>query len=258
MRRNGQEAFTLLELLVALGLGVVVIGAAYAALSASIDSSHRLDGYVEGTTTLSSVASTMKRQLTNAYFESTSTLSPVFTVTPSDQSAAASQAGQPPSDTISFSYAWSGTMVDAETQFPYYTVTYFIADATTDSPGGLTREITPLWQRDVTDTPQDELIAPEVRGMGVLCYDGTQWTNQWDAASSGLPCVVRVDLYVDDSRFKADPWRMDAPTAAQGALEPYHIVAWLGKTVAATTTLTTTTPATGASTGAGGASAAGR
>jgi prepilin-type N-terminal cleavage/methylation domain-containing protein len=297
MRKKHNRGFTLLELIVALGLGVAVIGAAYAALSTSIDSSRRLDGYVEESTTLANLSETMKSQLTNVYFESTSTLAPVFTVnettsagqlgqlpgssitpapaavTTSSRTASTGQAGQLPSDSITFSYARRGTAADSDPQFPYYTVTYWIADATSDSPGGLTREVTPLWLFDVADTPQDELIAPEVRGMAVSCFDGSTWTNQWDASSTGLPCAVRIDLYVDSARFRTDPWRLETPGANPATgFDPVHVVAWLKgapAAAAATTTATATTSTTGtssatraatgsAATGGGGTRAPGR
>lgn len=228
MRRTRQDAFTLVEVLLAMALGFAVIGAAYAALSASVESARRIDGFVEESTTLANIAGAMKSQLANACYDPASELAPVFTVTPDQQTAVAAQAGEPPRDTIEFSYAWRGTHAGTQTQYPYYAVTYFIADATTDSPGGLSRRVTPLWPLESVEEPTDELIAPEVRGLRVSCFDGSEWTDQWDVASSGLPRGARLDLYVDSGRFGKDPWRLDA--TQQGRLEIYHVVAWLAGT----------------------------
>ncbi len=226
MRRR-EKAFTLIELMVAVTLGVAVIAAAYSALWSSIDGSRRLDRYVEESTTLANLSDTMKHQFANAFYNPASDLAPVFTVTPSDQTAASAQAGQAPADSISFSYAWQSTLAETDPQYPYYTVTYFIADATTDSPGGLSRRIGPLWPRDVADEPKDELIAPEVRGLGIQCFDGTSWTNQWDVTASGLPRAVRLDLYVDGDRFGKDPWRIDAAASSTSTFETCHVLAWM-------------------------------
>jgi len=220
------DAFTLVEVLLAVTLGAAVIAAAYAALSTAIDGSRRLDASVEESATVANLAGAMKMQFANAFCDTTSELAPVFSGTPSAQSLAAAQ--ESPRDTIMFSFAARGTCPDADPPFPYYTVTYFIADADGDSPGGLSRRVTPLWPRDVVEEPKDELIAPEVRGLGLAYFDGAQWASQWDAASSGLPRAVRIDLYVDSDRFGKDPWR--APGAAEapgGRLETYHAVAWL-------------------------------
>lgn len=247
MTSSGQKAFTLIELMVAMTLGFAVIAAAYAALSASVEGSRRIDGFVEESSTIANLTDTIKRQLANAYYDAASDLSPVFIATPPDQTAGATGAVTgavwaatgaagtgTPVDMIAFSFAWRGTLAEADPQFPYYTVTYFIADATGDSPGGLSRRITPLWPRDVEDEPEDELIAPEVRGLGLAYFDGTAWTNTWDAATAGLPRAVRIDLYVDSERFGKDPYRTDA--AAPQRLELYHTVAWLPATVTPATT----------------------
>jgi len=225
--RKSTEAFTLVELLVAITLGFAVIAAAYAALSASVESSRRIDGFTEESSTLANLAGSMRRQIANAYYGESSELSPVFSVTPSSQGAAA-PAGETPRDTMTLSFASRSTSADADPQYPYYTVTYSIADASTDSPGGLSRRVTPLWPRDVTEEPRDELIAPEIRGLGLACFDGSRWTNQWDAAASGLPRAVRIELYVDAGRFAKDPWRPDDTSLVPpGRLQVYHVAAWL-------------------------------
>jgi type II secretory pathway pseudopilin PulG len=255
MTRRQHKGFTLIEVLLAVTLGFAVIAAAYAALSAAVDSSRRIDGFTEESWTLASLADGMRRQIANAYYSNSSELAPVFTVTPSQRSSVQTQAGQAPADTITFSFAWPSTQADADPQYPFYTVTYFIADASADSPGGLSRRVTPLWPRDVTDEPRDELVAPEVRGLSISCFDGSQWTSEWDAATSGLPRAVRMDLWVDVERFAKDPWRMDTAAAAtQAHLEAYHINAWLAATNAPAATGQTgvTAPAGGGSNAAGG------
>ena len=245
--RKASQAFTLVELLAAVTLGFAVIAAAYAGLSASIDSSRRIDGFVEESSTLANLTGTMRGQLTNVYFDQASELAPVFTVTPSTETSGTATSDAP-KDTLTLSFAWRSTLADADPQYPYYTVTYFIADASSDSPGGLSRRISPLWPRDVSDTPEDELIAPEVRGLGAECFDGTVWTSEWDAASKGLPRAVRLDLYVEGERFAKDPWRVsDAASAPQGRLTVYRVfVSLAGTTKPAAAGETSAAPAGGA------------
>ena len=215
-RGKPARGFTLVEVLAAMTLGLAVIAASYAALSSSIAGARRIDGFVEESATLSSLSDYMKRQLANVYYNSASELAPVFTVTAADASTS-TQTVTVPRGSLTFSFAALSTSAADAPAFPYYTVTWFVADASANSPGGFSRRITPLWPRDVTEEPTDELIAPEVRGFEVACFDGTQWLYEWDAASSGLPVAVRVDLHVEPERFEADPWST-VPTGATGQL----------------------------------------
>jgi prepilin-type N-terminal cleavage/methylation domain-containing protein len=224
MNVHRKRAFTLIELLVALTLGLAVVAAAWSALSSSIDASRRLDSIVEESATLSNLSRTISTQLANAHYSRTSALAPVFTITPSTASAQGTQA---PKDSITFSFAYRSTCPAADPQYPFYTVTYFIAEASEVSPGGLSRRMTPLWPSDVAQAPRDELIAPEVRGLGLSCFDGVLWTGQWDAAASGLPRALRLDLYVDSARFGRDTWRTDIGEKPASALAIHRVAAFV-------------------------------
>jgi prepilin-type N-terminal cleavage/methylation domain-containing protein len=242
MNLHRKRAFTLIELLVALTLGLAVVAAAWSALSSSIDASRRLDSFVEESATLSNLSRTISTQLANAYYSPTSALAPVFTVTPSTASAQGTQA---PKGSITFSFAYRSTCPAADPQYPFYTVTYFIADPSSGSPGGLSRRMTPLWPSDVAQAPRDELIAPEVRGLGLSCFDGMLWTGQWDAAANGLPRALRLDLYVDSARFGKDTWRIDIAEKPVTALAVYRIPAFVSWPAPSTTSGAAVTAAAG-------------
>jgi prepilin-type N-terminal cleavage/methylation domain-containing protein len=236
------RGFTLVEVLAATSLGLAVIAASYAALSSSIAGARRIDGFVEESAALSGLGGLMKHQLANAFYDASSDLAPVFTVT----AAVAAEDSSAPHGEVTFSFAARSTSAAAPPAFPYYTVTYFIAEASGDSPGGLSRRIEPLWPREVADKPVDELIAPEVRGLEVACFDGADWSYDWDAAAKGLPLAVRVDLHVESERFEGNPWQTIAPAEArEPRLRVHRFTArpsWPGATSAAgvETTVTTT------------------
>lgn len=70
-----------------------------------------------------------------------------------------------------------------------------------DEPGLYRRELAPATAEPVDDG-EWLLFCPQVTGLDVAWYDGTDWIDGWDSTQeeTPLPVVARVTVYVDDGQ----------------------------------------------------------
>lgn len=236
----GEAGFTFIEVLVAVGIALVVVAAAYAALSGGLSAYERTGAAAREVQVVRALLQRLTRELQAAYFDPKAT-DLIFE-------------GEEPVEG-SLGPASRLTFVTAAGPGPLTEVEYFLQEpeaqpyeaAATPPPGGLYRRATPLVERSAaTEAVSVEvgspepgvseqgaaLLAPEVVGFEVAYYDpragaasGTLglrggltgrdlWEDSWDASTKGyLPRAVRVTLYLG-AWPEGGGWTAGAPPSA--------------------------------------------
>jgi len=222
--------FTLIELMVAIVLFMIFMGAVFAIYSAA----QRAIALAEDQQEVSQTGRVLLGQLTTevacAYQSMTATASTL------DGEDATDANSNLPTDTLTL-LTTAHPAPTGQTAGDLCQVSYQIAgDGTTDSPTGLyvTEDFYPgLDMPDETLTPR--LISPRVIGLNCryLTADGT-WQEDWSAQTT-LPAAVRIELTLQPRSAGAQPIVMAATADVQMA------------TAAPVTTITTATGGANAS-----------
>jgi len=173
MRRR---AFTLLEAVVALAIGVVVLSALYAAVARGAAARERATAHAERLGSARSVLLRMATELEAAVGSDDPAAPERFVVVaPSEQGAISSELRFATADATLVSYR---------------------VDPPNDRPGRLVRRAASRFR--APDSPEPDPIGA-VDGVGrfrVRCFDGRAWRAGW--AQPGLPRAVELALALDD------------------------------------------------------------
>jgi type II secretion system protein J len=192
-----RDAFTLIEMILAIGIAAIVLVTACTAFFAGLRLRESTQKLVDDATPVDQTLTTMERDLRCITIPTNGTskvLSGGFRV----GDIVSSGNGTPVAIEL---YATTGELSDKKPWGDIQRVTYELRDPADSHAQGkdLIRSVT----RDLlsTATPQveDQWMMGGVQSLTFSCYDGAQWWATWDttgqtSANTNLPAAVRVDI----------------------------------------------------------------
>ena len=213
------HAFTLIEMILAIGVAAMVLIAVNTALFASLRLRDATQNVVDAATPLDQAVSFIRRDLqcvvtpTNG---TTKVLSGGF------RAGNISSAGVPESVAVEM-FTATGTLSDKAPWADIQRVTYELKQPTDRNAVGrdLYRSVARNLLTLTTPDVQDQLMLSGVQDIKFTCFDGAVWQDTWDTTGvtstvTNLPLAVRVDiLMAGDKSMTAQPIELVVPIDAQ-------------------------------------------
>lgn len=194
---TSQHGFTLIEIILAIGIAAIVLVTVNAVFFAAIRLRDATQNIVDNATPVDQAMTFMRRDLqcivtpTNG---TTKVLSGDFRV----GNISSSANGQPVSIEM---FTASGDLSDSKPWGDIERVTYELRDPANRNTQGkdLIRSVTRNLLTVSTPDVEDQWMMSGVQDITISCYDGSQWWNTWDttgltSANTNLPVAVRVDI----------------------------------------------------------------
>jgi len=214
-----QQAFTLLEVLLAIGILAIVMVVVHSVFHAALQLRNRADAAFSEAIPLQHTLTLLKRDLANLTLP-TGTLSGVLQTTPTNHNSLTHE-GEQCGPSI---YTASGMLTDNNPWSEMRKVTYYLVQPTNQSPGldlvrSVTSNLLPVNEEEYTD----QRLMHGVNALTFQFYDGSTWRDDWDSANTStytatnpLPAGVRVQLtLINDSGVIArEPVELVVPVAA--------------------------------------------
>lgn len=235
---NHNQAFTLIEMILAIGIAAIVLICVSTALLTSLRLRDATAGMVDAESPVDAAVSFLKRDLQCCVTPTNGTskiLSGDFRAGNGITSAGVSGA------VAIEMYTATGALSDDAPWADIQRVTYELkTPADLSMPGkDLYRSVVRNLLSISTPTVADQLMLSGVANIKFSCYDGTQWQDTWDTTSlsstdTNLPLAVKVDIQM----------------AGNAAAQPVEIVVPIDATSRTNMVLSTTTE-TGAGTETG-------
>ena len=213
-----QRGFTLIEMILAIGIAAIVIVAINAVFFTSLHLRDATSNLVNAATPIDSTMTFMKRDLQCLVTPTNGTskvLSGGFRVGNGLNSVGVS-------DPVAIEmFTATGTLSDSAPWADIQRVTYELKTPTDSSAVGrdlyrsVVRNLLPVSTPDVTD----QLMMSGVSSIKFSCYDGAQWQDLWDttdptAIYTNLPAAVRVEIQMA-GRSDLGPIEMVVPVDQQ-------------------------------------------
>lgn len=195
--RNSKFGFTLIEVILAIGISAIVILTITAVFYAALHLRDATQDFVDSTTPVNQTMTFLRRDLESVVPPTNGTakvLSGDFKV----GNITALGIGQPVAVEM---FTAIGDLSDSKPWGDIQRVTYELRDPTTkDSTGkDLVRSVTRNLLSISTPDVQDQWMMSGVQSISFSCFDGTQWWNTWDttgvmSSNTNLPTAVKVDI----------------------------------------------------------------
>ena len=195
---NHQNAFTLIEMILAIGVASIVLIAVNAVLFTSLHLRDDTSDMVDAATPVDATATFLKRDLECVVTPTNGTskvLSGGFRVGNNISSAGVS-------DPVAIEMVTAtGALSASQPWGDLQRVTYELKNAASATATGrdLYRSITRNLLAVNTPEVTDQLMLSGVTSVKFSCYDGAQWNDTWDttsttSANTNLPLAVRVEI----------------------------------------------------------------
>ena len=186
--RNG---FTLMELVLAMGICAIVLAAINAIFFTALRLRETTRRTVDESLPVQQALATMRRDLQGAMPPSTNgVMSGDFRV------GDVTSLGLNQNVSIEL-HATTGALRENEPWGEVQRVTYELRSSGAAAPGrDLIRSVTRNLLATITPAPDDQWMMGNVQRLDFDCYDGTQWRNAWDTTlgDTNLPMAVRVRI----------------------------------------------------------------
>jgi type II secretion system protein J len=194
---NNQQAFTLVEMILAIGVAAIVLVAVNAVLFAALHLREATGEVVDAAAPIDQTMTYLRRDLQCAVTPTNGTskvLSGNFRV------GNVTSLGVPEPVAIEMFTATGALSVNAPWS-DIQRVSYELKQPTDRTAAGkdLVRTVTRNLLTITTPEVQDQLMMSGVESIKFSCYDGAQWQDTWDtsgmtSSSTNLPLAVRVDI----------------------------------------------------------------
>lgn len=196
INRKNCRAFTLIELILAIGVAAIVLAAVNAVLFTALHLRDVTGNAVDAATPMDQAVVYLRRDLQCAVTPTNGTskiLSGDFKV-----GNVTSVSGQPAAIEM---YTATGALSDSQPWGDIQYVTYELKNPADRSAAGLdlVRSVTRNLLATTTANAEDQLLLSGVESIKFSCYDGAQWSDSWDTTgltsiNTNLPLAVRVDI----------------------------------------------------------------
>ncbi|MCA9412337.1 MAG: prepilin-type N-terminal cleavage/methylation domain-containing protein [Candidatus Omnitrophica bacterium] len=190
-KASSKNAFTLVEMIIALAATGLILGAAYATLFSGLDS-YRYSAYrAETYSVLQRSLDKMFEDLTCAHLSKSGGR---FLI--ESDSIEHDVYGEVPLDRIRFQSLVSRVNWDDVPQEDLSEVEYYI-DTDTETPARwLVRRIDSPVDSNLSEGGSIHLVGPRVLGLEIQAYNGSEWVDEWDSTNS-FPQEILIKLYME-------------------------------------------------------------
>ena len=193
-KTNGSEAFTLIEVLLAVGIFAIVLFAINTVFFSALKLERATTRAVDARAPLNQALAILRRDLQGAVQPMTNS----YVLTRDFKSGQQSGLGSKSGESLEF-YTTTGGINDDEPWGDVQKVRYELAaatDGTTASGKELVRVITRNLLPTATTHEEEQTLVSDVESVEFLCFNGSDWRNTWDSSAGdvGLPLAVRVRI----------------------------------------------------------------
>jgi prepilin-type N-terminal cleavage/methylation domain-containing protein len=205
--RQHRSAFTLIELIVAMGMVAILSVVLYSSLRIAFRARESADKAIEPARTaelaMEFIRTDLQNALTpnpNAATPNTTTTTPPTAVTgPFIGTDGKDGRGHDADDLIFFSTSDAPLHVDANGDIKQIELAVVQAPRTDEYV--LVRRVTPNLLAPTTPNPDEEVVCRGVGGFNLRYYNGSAWSDTWDSTQTQydntLPVAVEVTLQLD-------------------------------------------------------------
>ena len=193
MKQHAARAFTLIEMILAVGITAIVLVAVNAVFFTALHLRNATQALVDDATPLAQAFTTMRRDL-QCVVPPNGVLSGDFKV----GNVTSFGVSQPVAIEM---FTATGALSENEPWGDIQRVTYALKDPTDRSLPGkdLIRSITRNLLTVATPTVAEQKLMGGVESVKFSCYDGTQWQDTWDTTATtslntNLPQAVRLEI----------------------------------------------------------------
>jgi type II secretion system protein J len=212
---NNAGAFTLIEVILAIGVASIVLIAANAAFFTALHLRNATADAVDAAEPIDQSLTIMRRDLECAVPPKPSgVLSGDFKI----GNVTSTGISDPVSAEI---YTADGALSENNPWGDIQRVTYELKDSKTGAAGkDLYRSVTRNLLTETTPDADDQLMIRGVDSVQFSAYDGSQWLNTWDttdttSANTNLPVALRVDIQLAGTSKDASPIEILVPIDSQ-------------------------------------------
>jgi type II secretory pathway component PulJ len=215
--RRERSAFTLIELLLAIGAAALILGVTQAAFFSALRLRNTVSDAVDTAAPLELALDTLKRDLQCAVTpKSSGVLSGGF------RAGTVNSVGTAQTVNLEL-YTSTGQLKAQEPWGDIQRVSYGLRNSTEsgsqslDLYRGVCRNLLSLSTPEV----EDQLLVRNVSRIEIECYDGTQWIQNWDttdtsSVNTNLPIAVRVRVLLGQpGAVRTDPIELLVPIDSQ-------------------------------------------
>ena len=216
---NKTRAFTLIEMILAIGVAAMVLIAVNTALFASLRLRDATANLVDGATPLDQTVSFIRRDL-QCVVTPTNGTSKVLSGDFKTGSVSSPGVTEPVAIEM---FTATGALSDSAPWGDIQRVTYELKQPAGRNAAGkdLYRSVVRNLLTFTTPEAQDQFMLSGVQSIKFSCFDGLTWQDAWDttgvtSAYTNLPLAVRVDIQMaGDNAANAAPIEMVVPIDAQ-------------------------------------------
>lgn len=212
---NAKSAFTLIEMILAIGIAAIVLIAVNATLFAAMRLRDAATDAVDQAAPVDQAVATIRRDLQCA-----------VTPKPNGVMSGDFKVGNVTSTGIgevvaAEMYTATGALSADAPWGDIQRVTYELKPSTSGAPGtDLYRSVTRNLLTETTPDVEDQLMITGIASVKFSCYDGSQWYDTWDttdpgSVSTNLPVAVRVDIQPGGSARDWAPIEILVPINSQ-------------------------------------------
>jgi type II secretion system protein J len=193
-RRTRRSGFTLIELIVAMGMVVVLAMGLYAALQVAFRTQRSAQAAVEPSRTAQIALELLQQDIENAMAPNPALIGMAGNF---EGTQATDSRGREADDINFFSTADSPQHVDANGEIKNVELT--VVQPQNSGDFVLIRRVTRNLTSQVTTPPDVEVICRNVGAFTLQYFDGTNWDTTWDSTTEDncLPVAVMVTLQLD-------------------------------------------------------------
>lgn len=212
---NNAAAFTLIEMILAIGVAAIVLIAANAVFFTALHLRDATSDAVDAASPIDQSLTLLRRDLQCAVTpKAGGVLSGDFKI----GNVTSTGISDPVSAEI---YTATGALSENAPWGDIQRVTYELKNSTTGTAGkDLYRSVTRNLLTETTPDVEDQLMIRGVDSVQFSAYDGSQWNDTWDttdttSAKTNLPVAVRVDIQLTGGGKNASPIEILVPIDSQ-------------------------------------------
>jgi type II secretion system protein J len=208
------SAFTLIEMILAIGVAAIVLAAANAVFFTALHLRNETSDMVDAASPLDQSLAVLRHDLQCAVTpKATGLLSGDFKI----GNVTSTGISDPVAAEI---FTATGLLTSTKPWGDIQRVTYELKNSTGASGRDLYRSVTRNLLTTATPDVEDQLMIRGVDSVQFTAYDGMQWNNAWDttdttSANTNLPLAVRVDIQLTGNGKNSPPIEVLVPIDSQ-------------------------------------------